>query len=102
MVLRICAEEFIGIPYLNKVSGRDKTKEKPSGKAEYAQAGREACQQYLVDLIRAVVSGTYVLWDNADGLATPLPHNTDRLPTFRETVNCIPRSDLPARIKQIM
>lgn len=45
-----------GIPYLKKLGGRDQSKEKPVGKAEYAQASRNALQQYLVDLIRAVVS----------------------------------------------
>lgn len=42
----------IGIPYLKKLGG-DK---KPAGKMEYAQASRDALQQYLVELIRAVVS----------------------------------------------
>jgi len=59
-------EICLGIPYLKRLGGRDgKTpegeikKEKPHGKAEYAQAGRDALQQYLVDLIRSVVSSAY-------------------------------------------
>ncbi|WRT67553.1 uncharacterized protein IL334_004525 [Kwoniella shivajii] len=49
----------MSIPYLNKVRGQgkggDKEKQKPVGKAEYAQASRDALQRYLVDLIRAVI-----------------------------------------------
>lgn len=45
-----------GIPYLKKLTGRDGSKEKPVGKQEYAQASRTALQNYLVALIRAVVS----------------------------------------------
>nr|XP_018262600.1 phospholipase D [Kwoniella dejecticola CBS 10117]OBR84758.1 phospholipase D [Kwoniella dejecticola CBS 10117] len=63
----------MSIPYLNKLGGnqqssasqgknqgstnekeRDKP-HKPVGKAEYAQASRDALQQYLVELIRAVI-----------------------------------------------
>lgn len=47
----------MSIPYLNRIAGREGNKEKPVGKAEYAQASRDALQQYLVELIRAVVSG---------------------------------------------
>jgi phospholipase D1/2 len=47
----------MSIPYLNRIAGREGHKEKPVGKAEYAQASRDALQQYLVELIRAVVSG---------------------------------------------
>ncbi|KAK8858386.1 hypothetical protein IAR55_002613 [Kwoniella newhampshirensis] len=48
----------MSIPYLNKLGGnqaKDKEKQKPVGKAEYAQASRDALQQYLVELIRAVI-----------------------------------------------
>jgi hypothetical protein len=45
----------MSIPYLNRIAGRDGAKEKPVGKAEYAQASRDALQEYLVELIRAVV-----------------------------------------------
>ncbi|AAW43231.2 conserved hypothetical protein [Cryptococcus deneoformans JEC21] len=49
----------MSIPYLNKFErtsgGKDKEKLKHIGKAEYAQASRDALQQYLVELIRAVI-----------------------------------------------
>nr|XP_019012545.1 phospholipase D [Kwoniella pini CBS 10737]OCF51326.1 phospholipase D [Kwoniella pini CBS 10737] len=60
----------MSIPYLNKIAGNqqsqgkgqlngnEKEREKPNkpvGKAEYAQASRDALQQYLVELIRAVI-----------------------------------------------
>lgn len=48
----------LGIPYLKTIQGRrGERDQKPMSKAEYAQAGRDALQQYLVALIRAVVSG---------------------------------------------
>nr|AAN75609.2 SPO14 [Cryptococcus neoformans var. neoformans] len=47
------------IPYLNKFErtsgGKDKEKTKHIDKAEHAQASRNALQQYLVELIRAVI-----------------------------------------------
>lgn len=50
----------MSIPYLNKfertTGGKDKEKAKHIGKTEHAQASRNALQQYLVELIRAVVS----------------------------------------------
>ncbi|KAL0243438.1 hypothetical protein I308_105404 [Cryptococcus tetragattii IND107] len=49
----------MSIPYLNKFErtpgGKDKEKVKHIGKAEHAQASRDALQQYLVELIRAVI-----------------------------------------------
>ncbi|ORY27900.1 putative phospholipase D [Naematelia encephala] len=44
----------MSIPYVKKFANQS-GKEKPIGKAEYAQAGRDALQQYLVELIRAVI-----------------------------------------------
>lgn len=54
---RVEIPEFprISIPYLKKFGG-PQGKEKPVGKNEYAQASRDALQNYLVELIRAVVS----------------------------------------------
>nr|AAN75150.2 SPO14 [Cryptococcus neoformans var. grubii] len=50
---------LMSIPYLNKFErtpgGKDKEKAKHIGKAEHAQASRSALQQYLVELIRAVI-----------------------------------------------
>nr|AEG78581.1 SPO14 [Cryptococcus gattii] len=49
----------MSIPYLNKfertTGGKDKEKAKHIGKTEHAQASRNALQQYLVELIRAVI-----------------------------------------------
>ncbi|WWD04615.1 hypothetical protein V865_002686 [Kwoniella europaea PYCC6329] len=49
----------MSIPYLNKLapstSNEKEKPHKPVGKAEYAQASRDALQQYLVELIRAVI-----------------------------------------------
>lgn len=45
----------ISIPYF-KTLQRNQGKEKPQNKADYAQASRDALQNYLVELIRAVVS----------------------------------------------
>ena len=45
----------MSIPYLNKL-GNQQGREKPVSKSEYAQASRDALQNYLVELIRAVVS----------------------------------------------
>ncbi|WWC88903.1 uncharacterized protein L201_003818 [Kwoniella dendrophila CBS 6074] len=59
----------MSIPYLNKLGGQQgqgrnsssnkpderEKPHKPVGKAEYAQASRDALQQYLVELIRAVI-----------------------------------------------
>ena len=50
----------MSIPYLNKLGGQNGGKEKPVGKNEYAQASRDALQHYLVELIRAVVSSTWI------------------------------------------
>jgi phospholipase D1/2 len=47
----------ISIPYLKQLRGsQGKDKEKPVSKGDYAQASRDALQNYLVELIRAVVS----------------------------------------------
>lgn len=46
----------MSIPYLNKFGGQQQGEKKPAGKSEYAQASRDALQNYLVELIRAVVS----------------------------------------------
>lgn len=46
----------ISIPYIKSLQrGGGQGKEKPSSKADYAQASRDALQHYLVELIRAVV-----------------------------------------------
>ncbi|WVR06183.1 hypothetical protein IAU60_003213 [Kwoniella sp. DSM 27419] len=45
----------MSIPYLKKLQTQGKDQQKPVGKAEYAQASRDALQQYLVELIRAVI-----------------------------------------------
>ncbi|WVQ80598.1 hypothetical protein IAT38_002703 [Cryptococcus sp. DSM 104549] len=45
----------MSIPYLKKLGGNSEKQPKPVGKAEYAQASRDALQQYLVELIRAVI-----------------------------------------------
>jgi len=54
---RVEIPEFprMSIPYLNKL-GNQQGREKPMSKSEYAQASRDALQNYLVELIRAVVS----------------------------------------------
>jgi phospholipase D1/2 len=45
----------MSIPYLKSMSGRRGVDTRGMSKAEYAQAGRDALQAYLVALIRAVV-----------------------------------------------
>lgn len=44
------------IPYLKNMQGRRGEENKGMSKAEFAQAGRDALQRYLVELIRSVVS----------------------------------------------
>lgn len=79
----------MSIPYLNKFErtsgGKDKEKVKHIGKAEHAQASRDALQQYLVELIRAVVS--YIqrhLWNPADGIGQIFRPESNRLCKFFE------------------
>lgn len=45
----------MSIPYLKSLRGNQSNKEKNMSKADYAQASRDALQNYLVELIRAVV-----------------------------------------------
>lgn len=45
----------MSIPYLKSLRGNQTNKEKNMNKADYAQASRDALQNYLVELIRAVV-----------------------------------------------
>ena len=60
MRIRVGIELSIGIPTLRQfgLSGKE-GRDKGFNKAEFAQAARDALQRYLVQLIRAVVSGGY-------------------------------------------
>lgn len=79
----------MSIPYLNKFErtsgGKDKEKVRHIGKAEYAQASRDALQQYLVELIRAVVSCVQRHYCNStDGIGQIFRAESNRLCRFFE------------------
>jgi phospholipase D1/2 len=64
----------MSIPYLKSLRGNQSNKEKNMNKADYAQASRDALQNYLVELIRAVVSSPHPSSSSSScGMEYPFP-----------------------------